>query len=179
LSYALLGWWLVPLHSVSLSTCSCGRLDCVERGRHPRTEEGVSDASPDYATILRWWSLWPDANIGLALGPSDLLALALDEQNQGLERESPGRFPRTARILVPGGPTVLLYRRPPGMPVDACELATGLQLHAGCVTVLPPSRVDGPYCWARRSGPEVQVAPLPEWIVRRLVTRTTRRVGAL
>lgn len=66
--YAQRGWRVFPLHSVRSGDCSCGRDACGSPGKHPRTKNGVKDATTDSATIRRWWANWPDANIGIATG---------------------------------------------------------------------------------------------------------------
>jgi putative DNA primase/helicase len=170
LSYAILGWWLIPLHTSSLARCSCGCLDCAARGHHPRTDAGLCEASRDLQTIQLWWSLWHDANVGLVLRPSNLLALELDEQNVRLAGYHNQMLPRTPQVSIPDGPAVLLYHRPPGMPVRTIELATGMTLWADGFIILPPSKVDVTYDWAPKAGPETQIAPLPDWIVLQLLT---------
>jgi hypothetical protein len=55
----------------------------------PRTKEplgglvphGVLDASNDEATIRRWWTAKPDANVAVACGPSGLSVVDCDHGN--------------------------------------------------------------------------------------------------
>ena len=63
------------------------------------------------------------------------------------------------------------------MPVRTIELATGMTLWADGFTILPPSKVDVVCCWARQADPEALVAPLPDWMVARLVAGTAYRPG--
>jgi len=69
--YAEKGWHVLPVHA----------------GTKGRYEDGTSahylprghlDASCDPATVRQWWARWPDANIGLSLAPSGLVALDPD-----------------------------------------------------------------------------------------------------
>ena len=72
LAYAERGWQVFPLHGVRDGSCSCGNPDCPprSRGKHPRTQHGVKDATDDVEQVEQWWSRWPDANIGIATGES-------------------------------------------------------------------------------------------------------------
>ncbi|MDP9380357.1 MAG: bifunctional DNA primase/polymerase, partial [Chloroflexota bacterium] len=78
LRYAELGWFVFPVHTVRDGTCSCGNPECGNAGKHPRTKDGSLDATTDPGDIRRWWSKWPDANIGIALNQSELLDVAPD-----------------------------------------------------------------------------------------------------
>ena len=49
------GWFILPLKP--------GRKD-------PLTEHGVNDSSNQLHDIQRWWTQYPDANIGIDLGRS-------------------------------------------------------------------------------------------------------------
>ncbi len=67
LAYALRGWAVFPLHSIIDGKCSCGKA-CGSHGKHPRTPNGLKDATVIEETISRWWQRWPGANIGLLTG---------------------------------------------------------------------------------------------------------------
>ncbi|HVU66678.1 MAG TPA: bifunctional DNA primase/polymerase, partial [Ktedonobacteraceae bacterium] len=68
LAYARRGWRVFPLHEIYNGDCSCGRDACASAGKHPRTKNGVKEATTDEAQIRAWWSYWPTANIGIATG---------------------------------------------------------------------------------------------------------------
>ena len=68
LGYARRGWPVVPLHTPKDGRCDCGKADCASPAKHPRTKNGLNDATTDERAIRRWWRLWPDTNIGLATG---------------------------------------------------------------------------------------------------------------
>jgi len=71
LRYAALGLSVVPVHSIKGDGwCSCrdGK-SCTSPGKHPRTPHGIRDATCDPTEIERFWSKWPDANIGIATRP--------------------------------------------------------------------------------------------------------------
>lgn len=67
--YARKGLFILPLHSPDGDGgCTCNRPSCPSPGKHPRTSNGVHDATTDLDQIREWWSKWPDANIGMATG---------------------------------------------------------------------------------------------------------------
>ena len=63
--YGQRGWSVFPLHNAPGGRCSCGKPDCGSPGKHPRTQNGLKDASTDPAVIAGWWKRWPAANIGI------------------------------------------------------------------------------------------------------------------
>lgn len=92
--YAEQGWPVIPLHDVTVQhtlpgaantwLCSCrpgGRADCPDKGKHPRTMNGVKDASTDAEVVAGWWEIWPEANIGIATGYP--FAFVVDEDVPG------------------------------------------------------------------------------------------------
>jgi hypothetical protein len=51
---------------------------CKPRGKEPMTRHGAKDASNDPEKVREWWSQRPDANVGIATGPSGLTVLDID-----------------------------------------------------------------------------------------------------
>ncbi|KKM65733.1 hypothetical protein LCGC14_1488270, partial [marine sediment metagenome] len=45
LDYAARGWPVAPVHSTHKGRCTCCQPDCSSPGKHPRTRNGVKDAS--------------------------------------------------------------------------------------------------------------------------------------
>jgi hypothetical protein len=85
LHYVPLGWHVLPLHSTRYRRCSCGNPDCPLPGEHPRTRHGEKGASNDAEQIKAWWAQCPDANVGVATGPSGLVVIGVD-RDKGLAR---------------------------------------------------------------------------------------------
>jgi len=116
--YALeLGWHVFPIHTVSEDgRCSCGKDDCERPGKHPVMYNGQNAASVDPVTIAQMWSYVPDANIGIATGPSRLCVIDLDD-DEGAE-EAMGHLSEnywhTALSLTGGGGRHFVYRAPDG-----------------------------------------------------------------
>jgi putative DNA primase/helicase len=51
LAYAAAGLAVFPVHSVEQGCCSCGRADCRNKGKHPRTPNGFKDATVDTSQV--------------------------------------------------------------------------------------------------------------------------------
>lgn len=49
-----------------------------KRGKAPLIDAGFKGATTNEATIRRWWSQWPNANIGVACGASGLVVVDVD-----------------------------------------------------------------------------------------------------
>lgn len=75
---------MLPLHSPGSAGCSCGKVDCHSIGKHPRTSQGLLDASADLTVVESWWRAWPNANVGLRTG---VWADVLDLDSQDAVRE--------------------------------------------------------------------------------------------
>ena len=68
-------WWashghlVFPLHNPVPTAeglaCSCGSSPCGSDAKHPRTPNGLKDATSDLEQITAWWTRWPNANIGI------------------------------------------------------------------------------------------------------------------
>lgn len=97
------GWPVVPLHEVTqgvragkrVPRCSCRQgFDCSSPGKHPRTENGIKDATTDTEQIQVWASRWPQANVGGSCVGK--LVVDVDPRSGG---EWPTDLPRTKRHL--------------------------------------------------------------------------------
>jgi predicted P-loop ATPase len=158
LAYAKVGWFVFPLHSVRDRKCSCGRAECGNQGKHPRTMHGFKDATTDPAKIAEWWGQWPDANIGIACGDSKLVVVDIDPRNNGdeglveLERQF-GQLPKTRTSLTGGGGWHIIYHVPMGTAPPRCWIPAwpvmGIEIKAdGGYIVAPPStHMLGTYRW--------------------------------
>lgn len=76
------GWAIFPCHSIRNGECSCGQASCTNRGKHPRTFNGVKGATSNREQVAAWREMWPDANWALATGaPSGVWVLDLDRSD--------------------------------------------------------------------------------------------------
>ena len=155
LQYASRGW---PVFPVSVYKTPF-------RGSH-----GLLDATTDLATITRWWTEKPNANIGLATGR---IVVIDPDGPEALERltaigAAHGGWPRTLTAETPRGHH-LYYLALEGVEIRsyneprAKKGAPGIDIKgAGGYVVLPPSKTKGgQYQWLI----EVPLTVLPDWAV--------------
>jgi putative DNA primase/helicase len=186
LSYASRGWHVFPCHTPTATGCSCRR-DCGRTGKHPRTKNGLKDATTNETTIRRWWKMWPQANIGIATGAgSGLVVLDNDTYKGGDEslsdlEQSYGPLSETVQQLTGGGGLQYFFAHP-GTPVKngVERLGPGLDIRGdGGYVIAPPSlHASGKrYAWELSHHPdETVLVPLPPWLLAlcQAATRRTR-----
>jgi hypothetical protein len=171
LAYAQHGWLVLPLHEATRRRCSCGNPVCHSPGKHPRTANGLHDASSGLAAVRAWWQRWPRANIGLACEASGLAVVDVDPRNGGKEScaeialRRGSEWSRTLTVLTGGGGQHFYFEAPrkdwPG------KLAPGIDLKQRGYVVAPPSvHASGDrYRWAPgHDFLTTVVAPPPGWV---------------
>jgi Bifunctional DNA primase/polymerase, N-terminal/Primase C terminal 1 (PriCT-1) len=107
LAMAAAGWGVIPLHTPIDGACDCHRPDCSSPGKHPRTKNGLTDATTDANQILSWWRMWPHANIG-AVVPGGFIVVDVDVADLATVFGS-DELPRTATSRTGRG-RHLIYR---------------------------------------------------------------------
>ena len=182
-----LEWPVVPLHTPQPDgTCSCRKAECVERngvGKHPRTMNGLDDATTDPEQIRKWWGLWPDANIGVPTGAdgSGLIVVDVDGPagEEALTRYGP--IPPTPTVLTGKGRHIYFAHPGDGREIRNSggrgqrKLGDLLDSRGdGGYVVVPPSlHASGRrYRWDRENGQtpgEMRPQRLPEPILARLM----------
>jgi len=194
-AYAARGLLIFPCWELTAAgdDCACPRSHpsrdadghCGSPGKHPRTPNGVKDATTDATTITRWWSAWPRAHVAIAAGASGLLVVDVDPRNGGdhslaeLE-QTHGPLPDTPRQQTGGGGVHILFRRPdrPHVRGPRHGLGRGVDVKAdgGYIIVAPSGHHSGrPYLWEIGAGLEdLAVAAPPPWLLERLDTRELR-----
>ena len=149
LAYAARGWFVFPLKPKSKGASYL--------------EHGFKGATPDADQVTRWWTQWPDANIGIACGPSYLTVLDIDvkpgvDGRIWLAGQRP--LPETYQVATGSGTGGCHYyfRSDPKLG-RKIGIAPGVDiLGAGGLVVAPPS--------IHATGRRYQVvhdAPLAEW----------------
>jgi hypothetical protein len=156
-----------PLHCIMPSGyCTCGRSDCNSPGKHPRTRNGVKDATREPDQIKEWWTRWPGANVGLAVGKdAGVWVLDIDgkvgaESLAELEAEI-GKLPATLEVRTGGGGRHLYFLWPKDRQIrnkQGVRPKIDVRGQDGYV-LLPPSNHESGrlYEWANSA----QVAPAP------------------
>lgn len=149
-------------------------------GKVPRTEHGLKDASTDEAQICGWWTAWPDAGIGGAVGETcGLWVLDVDGPEglaslRQLEREH-GALPPTRTVRTGGGGLHLWFRMPAsGRPVgNRARVKPGIDVRGtGGYVVLPPS--PHPSGQPYRLEDDTAPAEAPLWLIDLVVSKAKR-----
>jgi hypothetical protein len=169
LQYAGRGWRVFPVHTTANGRCSCGH-DCGKNaGKHPRIKAWQNAATSNTAQILKWWTKWPDANIGIATGAGLVITdldgsveiakmVALARPHGGLPETLVAQTARGLHIYLGGDwpTTKKVATRPDEKTADGL-LVRG----SGGYVVAPPSlHASGVrYSWAK----ELPIAPMPDW----------------
>src|SRR5258707_910875 len=169
LGYAARGWRVFPLHSIQSGACSCGRKDCSSAGKHPRTRNGVKDATLDAGQIASWWATWSAANIGIATG-SGLYVIDVDCAKGGtleslLDLGITGCMWTLSAQTGSGGYHLYLSTEQ-ALSNTAGKLAAWVDTRGeGGYVVAPPSRNQhGRYIWYNSQ----PMQPMPEALLARL-----------
>lgn len=170
LAYARHGIPVLPVHTPATDgSCSCGRRTCDRVGKHPRLRHGLTEASTDETRIVRWWSRWPDANIGLRTGVvMDVADVDSADGWHGLQHLLDGALPDGPSVRTGGGGWHFWFR-PTGYG-NRVGLLPGLDWRgAGGYVVAPPSvhlsRID--YRWLAR--PTDDPLPVVPAVLRELI----------
>lgn len=132
--YAKAGWHIFPVKP---------------QDKIPLTAHGVKDATSDVLTVRGWWKKWPNANIGLNCGKSEIVVIDLDchGDHSGIEEwseiaERNQLVVNTATSVTGGGGRHLLFKAPDGISIknSAGKLAPAIDVRGdGGYIVLPPS----------------------------------------
>lgn len=181
LRYARIGWHVMPLWwgeqgDDGAWRCACGH-ECKSPAKHPisaAAPRGQDSATTDAATIERWFTKWPRANIGIVLAPSGLVAIDIDPRNGGIDtiaeiEAQNGPLESDVLQFTGGGGEHRVFAAPPGQAlVLPGKLGPGVDVkHNGYIVAEPSVHLSGRrYSFEASSDPlEGAVpSPLPDWI---------------
>jgi len=140
---------------------------CRARGKEPLTEHGWQDATTDPDIIRAWWERWPDANIGIACGPSGIVVIDIDTTDAVRNVKARG-LTLAPHVRTSKGWHVY-YAADPDRPLQSrVGLLPGVDIRAqGGYVVAPPSvHPSGRrYEWAQgRSLWDLELPAAPEWL---------------
>ena len=169
----VLGWAILPVWWADGDRCGCGKADCPSPAKHPIAKlapNGLKNATADPATIERWWSACPQANLAARTGEKfwslDLDGIAgIRAFSQVVDAHD--ELPEVPISRTGGGGRHIFFApndriknaaKLGGMPVDV----------RGCngYVLLPPSdHVSGnPYLW-ELPATKYDLEPAPPWLV--------------
>ena len=84
--------------------------------KSPATPHGFKDATVELNLIEKWWSKWPDANIGVATGSESFIVLDLDlpdgPNNLEALKKKHGKLPKTLTSITGSGGRHLFFKTP-------------------------------------------------------------------
>lgn len=179
LRYAALGWHVMPLWWVKEDgSCACGDAHTSTPnnvGKHPISylvPRGQDNATTDEARLRYWFESEPDANIGIFLRPSGLMAIDIDPRNGGVEtieaiEAKNGRLESDVLAITGGGGEHRVFLAPANGTLPG-KLGDGVDVKLnGYIVVEPSNHASGQrYQWEGSSDPlEGAVpSPLPDWL---------------
>lgn len=143
LAYAAKGWHVFPCFepgAADPSLCACGR-DCGKnKAKHPRTKNGLLDATTDADKIRAWWEKWPRANVAVRTGKeSGIIVLDVDGE-LGRQSIKGLNLPVTATVLTGRG-FHYYFKHPGGHVTTKTGLFPGVDIRGdGGYVLAPPSR---------------------------------------
>jgi hypothetical protein len=197
LRYAALGWRVLPVYEVVEGEegliCACGEgAACGRPGKHPRTRDGVNEATTDERQILNWWTRWPHANVGIATGrASGILVVDADcsDGKPGMVNLTKlsakhGGLPTTPMINTGSGGLHLYFIWSDKLKTgtDVVDKAIDVRSDGGYV-IAPPSRHKSGKEYEWRNGAIGEPVALPEWLLpvkaakkKRAATSSKRRL---
>ncbi len=149
LKYAKFGLLVFPLHAVKDGKCTCGKADCSSPAKHPRTVQGLKQASRDMNFVKNLFSSFNylSANIAVCTGKeSNLVVVDIDSAKGGRIEElynfvSQDILEKTLWIKTGGG-FHLYFRFPPSAEIrnSAGKLGKNIDVRGeGGYVVAPPS----------------------------------------
>ena len=161
LEYLARGWSVIPLQNKKVPLILW---------------HSFKDCRPTVEQVTEWWTKWPDAWIGIALGPvSDLTRIDVDGIEALHQLHLLGELPSTAEFFTPSGGHGWLYQCPPGL-IKSSVPWTGPNAHEevrlqsrGSYTVVPPSPG---YSWVNGC----HVARAPDWVWEQAVKQELLRL---
>lgn len=184
LSYACMGWRVMPLHWPKFGpgtvACSCRDPKCGSVGKHPVVTNGSKDATTNPATIRGWWEKWPIANVGIATGAeSGLAVLDVDPRHGGNETlaglmDEHGELPETIAASTGSGGAHLFFKHPGcKFPNSANKIGPGIDTRGegGYVVAAPSKHASGEcYAWEPLSGPTDRTpCTFPHWMLGKVI----------
>jgi len=129
---------------------------------------------PEAADLERWWSLWPEANVGVVTGARARLAV--------VDLDGPQAPSLAEELGLPDAPTVQtgeglhVYCSIAAPTPSAVGLRPGVDLRAdGAYVVAPPSIHPSGAVYAWLNSPNRDLPPLPAWALRQDTREAERK----
>lgn len=189
LYYASRGWQVFPIHNpIPSGGCDCGNPSCKQIAKHPRTINGLKDATTDPKKIIAWRQQYPYTNWAIRTGAeSGIIVLDVDVKNDGEKSLDEltldhAMLPATVEAQTGSGGRHIYFRHP-GVEVknSTSKLGHGLDIRGdgGYVCAPPSEHASGKhYEWELSSKPSTTpLAPIPEWMLSLLETKPSPKLN--
>lgn len=177
LSYARMGFRVLPLQSIRDGQCTCGKF-CRTPGKHPvgaLVPRGLNNATSEIEVIRKWWARFPSANVGIATGLFGnglyLNVIDVDPRNGGndafVSLIAEGGLPETGTSRTGGGGNHWLLTSTKPLR-NSGVLGKGIDFkgEGGCIVAPPSLHHSGQrYEWIR---PPDKLAPMPAWLLAKI-----------
>ncbi len=189
LEYAKAGFRIFPCHNVVSRdpvVCSCSKgKDCPRPGKHPRTKNGLHDASSDIAQVATWWGQWADANPALCMVDTNMAVIDVDtkvhKDGRMWLKSVEGDLPYGPRQHTPSGGQHLFFKIPEDANVgprnDVCAPGVDVRAGGGYIMLEPSDHVAGGEYYFEDDLTDTEVPDCPQWLLDEIVMPET--VGAL
>lgn len=137
-------------------------------------------ATDDISQIKRWWTIWPNANIGIATGKeSGIFVVDVDPKNRGDETLGAllkeNNFPETLKVRTGSGGSHIFFKCDRAIrSSNGKKLGQGIDLKAegGYIVAARSVHPNGKqYVWAN----SMAVAKPPEWLLELIDSPTIKK----
>jgi Bifunctional DNA primase/polymerase, N-terminal/Primase C terminal 1 (PriCT-1) len=161
--------------ALALASRGLAVFPCRERSKLPATEHGFLEATRAASAITEWWSLLPNANIGIATGPaSGIFVLDIDSPEAETELHKVeaefGLLPPTVEVITGKGRHC--YFKYPGDHVlknTQGRIAAGIDSRgAGGYVLAPPSIHPSGRRYEWSVDTDKEFADAPAWLIEKL-----------
>jgi hypothetical protein len=172
LKYAKVGWHVFPCHSIQNGNCTCSNPNCERQGKHPRTKNGLLDATTDEDTIRKWWRKWPNANVAVRTGPESKIWVWDSDMPEGPDETKRLGVPETLiQQTGSGGLHYFFSWNDAEIRNTTRIVAPGIDTRGvNGYALLPPSNhlSGNPYKWVTK---KEQLIHAPGWLVDMVVKK--------
>jgi hypothetical protein len=166
--------------------CTCNKIDCPNKGKHPATPKGFKDACNDNENFEGGGiSFDSNLNIGICTG-NGFLVLDVDKRNGGLEtlkelENLHGSLPKTNSVITGGGGFHHFYSTPPDLKIRSItNLFQGIDIKAdGGYVVAPPSVHASGESYNWEVPPHKKMAEAPQWLIDSILARLDKNANSL
>lgn len=149
------------------------------RGKTPLIPGGFKAATKDAGQARKWWTQWPDANIGMATGAVSGFSILDVDKKDGIDgwetlrqlEETHGKLPVTRQVTTPRGGAHLWFAHQEGWHCSTSKLGPCLDTRGdGGYVIIPPSKGinGGAYEWVDGAVPFAEVSP---WVLAGIAKR--------